>query len=91
MATDRPQPGKNRHAAEVGPAHYDRSTVAYALSAGPWRDWDELLQWLRGDGPGASGLTPDELRGLRQDAERACERGAPFSGDLDRMWAELHR
>ncbi|PRX48637.1 hypothetical protein B0I33_104454 [Prauserella shujinwangii] len=86
-----PRPGSDRPGGNAPAGGYGRSTVAYALEAGPWRSWDELLQWLRGDGLSAPGLTPDELRGLRQDAERACARGAPFSDDLDRVWAELRR
>ncbi len=71
MDADVGPPGVNRPAAETAPANYDRAALEHVLALRPWRDWDEMAAWLRRDGVNDPGLNPDELRGLRQDAERA--------------------
>lgn len=73
----------------VGPGHFDRRCVAYAVSQFPWQSWDEMLGWLRGEGPSARGLNPDQLRGLRQAAERAQAHGVRFENDVDHLWSNL--
>jgi hypothetical protein len=84
------RPGANRTPADVGRGYYDRSTVAY-LATVRWRDWDELLEWLRSEGLNDPHLNSEEVRGVRQDAERASRRDAPFTNSVDELWAELHR
>lgn len=83
------RPGANRPAAARDAAGYGRETVEYVLQDRTWQDWHELLEWLRAEGVDDPQLGPGELRALRQDAERAATRGAPFDNDADRMWREL--
>lgn len=70
---------------------YSRSAVEHVLAVGAWRPWGDLLEYLRGDGPGDPGLDPDQLQDLRQDAERACCRGETFVNDRDALWALVLR
>jgi hypothetical protein len=72
-------------------AGYDRSAVAHVLGVASWREWEDMLGWLRSESPNDPSLNPDEYRVLRQDAERACQAGAPFSNDLQELWAQLRR
>lgn len=68
---------------------FDRAAVGTVLAAGDWAGWDDLLDWLRAEGPGVAELSPGALRGIRQDAERACAMGFPFPHDPDHFYAIL--
>jgi hypothetical protein len=68
---------------------YDQSDVEHLVRVRDWHDWDELLDWLRREGDDDKRLTPGEVRALVRDAERARDRRAPFSLDVDRLWTEL--
>ncbi|WP_410585968.1 hypothetical protein [Amycolatopsis sp. lyj-23] len=68
---------------------FDRAAVETVLAAGDWAGWDDLLEWLRTDGPGVPELAPGALRGIRQDAERACAKGFPLPRDPDHLYAVL--
>ncbi|GAB3146752.1 hypothetical protein GCM10027258_38910 [Amycolatopsis stemonae] len=68
---------------------FDRAAVGAVLAAGDWAGWDDLLEWLRTEGPGVPDLSPGALRGIRQDAERACATGFPFPHDPDHLYAIL--
>ena len=46
----------------IGPRLTNGSVIEHVLAVWPWHDWDELLEWLRGDGPGDPGFNPEELR-----------------------------
>jgi hypothetical protein len=73
------------------PVDYNRGALSHLLGIHPWRRWEDMLDWLRSEGPNDPFLSANEHRALRQDAERAHGDGAPFVNDLDRMWAELRR
>lgn len=68
---------------------FDRAAVQTVLATGDWAGWDDLLGWLRSEGPGVRELSPGALRGVRQDAERACAMGFPFPHDADHLYAVL--
>lgn len=68
---------------------FDRAAVGTVLAAGDWAGWDDLLDWLRTEGPGVPELSPGALRGIGQDAERACAKGFPFPHDPDYLYAIL--
>jgi hypothetical protein len=70
---------------------YNRAAVSHLLGIYPWQQWEDMLDWLRSEGPNDPHLNPDEYRALRQDAERAQAAGVPFTNDLDHVWAELRR
>lgn len=73
------------------PARYNRTAVAHVASAGDWDGWEEMLDWLRSNGPSDPELTPDELRGIRQDAERAAKLDMPFSTEPAELWKALQQ
>lgn len=70
---------------------YDRSDVEHVVGLRDWRDWDELLDWLRQEGDDDNELTPGEVRNLAQDVEAAKQRGAQFDANTDSVWSELQR
>lgn len=82
-------PGANRPYARAAREGYDRRAVEHLLSVRRWENWHELLEWLRSEGTNDPELEPGELRALRQDAERAADRGAEFAHDSDLLWREL--
>ncbi len=84
-------PGGDRPAPRRKPAQYSRTAVAHVTSAGDWHGWEEMLDWLRSNGPSDPDLTPDELRGIRQDAERAAKLDIPFGTDTDGLWRALNQ
>jgi hypothetical protein len=73
------------------PVDYNRAALSHLLGIHPWRGWDEMLGWLRSEGPNDPHLSPNEHRALRQDAERAQGAGVPFTNDLEHLWAQLRR
>ncbi|SFO86810.1 hypothetical protein SAMN05421810_101245 [Amycolatopsis arida] len=85
------EPGTGRRPARRPPADYGRATIRHVLTAGAWQGWDDMLQWLRTNGPNDPEINPDELRGLRQDAERAQRVGEEFTSDPDGFAAALQR
>ena len=68
---------------------YDQRAVEHVLTVARWHDWQDLLEWLRGEAPNDPLLSPGEYRALRQDAERAYRSGASFSSDPDELWQRL--
>jgi hypothetical protein len=73
------------------PVDYNRAALAHLLGIHPWQQWEDMLGWLRSEGPNDPFLSPNEYRALRQDAERAHGAGVPFTNDLDHLWAQLRR
>lgn len=85
-------PGANRPSARppaTGRGDYDRAVVEYVLRDRRWQSWNELLEWLRAEGIDDPYLGQGEVQALRQDAEQAAARAAPFTNDADRLWREL--
>jgi hypothetical protein len=56
-----------------------------------WRDWDELLEWLRNEGDKHRRLTPGEVRNMVGDIERGRQRGVQFQPDARYLWRELRQ
>lgn len=73
------------------PGHYDREVVEHVLRVQYWQDWDDMLSWLRSTGITDPEITPDELRGLRQDAELAKALDLRFRNDTDGMCVTLQQ
>ncbi|MCP2257371.1 hypothetical protein LX15_001056 [Streptoalloteichus tenebrarius] len=83
------QPGAGRP--YVPPRDYDHRDVEHVLGVRRWEGWEELLEWLRAEAINDPELSPDVFGPLRQDAERACARGAEFTSDAARLYQELRR
>lgn len=84
-------PGSNRPKLAGMPNQYDRRAVEHVLAVKHWLGWNEMLAWLRSTGIADPALTPDELRGFRQDAERAQALSLPFSNDAEMMCGILQQ
>ncbi|RCW45941.1 hypothetical protein DFQ14_102243 [Halopolyspora algeriensis] len=85
-------PGANRPSARPSASargDYDSAAVEYVLRDRRWQGWSELLEWLRAEGVNDPHLAQGEVQALRQDAESAAARDAPFTNDADRLWREL--
>jgi hypothetical protein len=84
-----PAPGEHRPEVS-GPGQYGKAALEHVLATGPWQGWDEMLSWLRSSGNNDPELNPDEMRGIRQDAERAWEMDLPFSNDTQQLRSTLN-
>ncbi|GAA1795225.1 hypothetical protein HC028_18240 [Planosporangium flavigriseum] len=68
---------------------YDASDLESVLRVREWRNWDEVIQWLRTEGDNHRRLTPGEVRNMVADMERARQRGVQFKPDAQYLWREL--
>jgi hypothetical protein len=68
---------------------YERSDLESVLRVREWRNWDEMLEWLRNEGDKHRRLTPGEVEHMVEDIERARQRGARFEPDPEHLWREL--
>jgi hypothetical protein len=68
---------------------YGLSDLESVLRVREWRNWDELLEWLRNEGDKHRRLTPGEVRNMVEDIERARQRGVQFQPDAQYLWREL--
>ncbi|HEV7898031.1 MAG TPA: hypothetical protein VGP31_09340 [Planosporangium sp.] len=68
---------------------YGRSDLESVLRVREWRNWDEMLEWLRTEGDKHRRLTPGEVSSMVGDIERARQRGAQFKPDVEYLWREL--
>ncbi|WP_116051126.1 hypothetical protein [Amycolatopsis palatopharyngis] len=85
------RPGENRPEATTQPGQYGRAAIDHVLATEHWHGWEEMLSWLRASGNNDPELNPDEMRGIRQDAERAWEMGLPFSNDAQQLKSTLNQ
>jgi hypothetical protein len=86
-----PEAAGNTSPAGSDPTAYGREAVEHVLAESDWRGWEDMLEWLRATGPGDPVLSPGELRGLRQDAERAARANEPFTRDTGELISLLRR
>jgi uncharacterized Fe-S center protein len=66
---------------------YIQRDLENVLSTRQFRDWDDLLSFLREEGDNVRGVTPGELKQMVEDINRLKEQGAPFTTDA----AELYK
>jgi hypothetical protein len=60
---------------------YTESDVESVLREREWRDWNEVISWLREQGDNHRRLTPGEVRAMVEDFTRLKDQGAPFTTD----------
>jgi hypothetical protein len=60
---------------------YEETDLAHVLGRRDWRDWDELISWLREQGDNDRRLTPGEVKHMVEDLSRLKEQGVPFTKD----------
>jgi hypothetical protein len=68
---------------------YDVSDVEAVYRYVNPTNWNELIDWLKGEeqGPGqAKRITAEEARALRADCERLQQQGQAFPATADEFW-----
>lgn len=70
---------------------YDRSDVEHLMRKRDWRDYDQMIAWLRQQGDADNRLTPGEVHHLVDDLSRVKQRGAGFITDPAQLYRELKR
>jgi hypothetical protein len=70
---------------------YDASDVEHLMKVRSWKNYAEMIGWLKRDGYDDNELTPGEVDHLLQDLEGAVQRKAAFVTDPDKLYKELKR
>jgi hypothetical protein len=70
---------------------YDISDVEHLMRVRAWRNYTEMIDWLKRDGYDDNELTPGEVDHLVGDLSRAVQRKTEFTSDPQRLYKELKR
>lgn len=70
---------------------YDASDVKHLLDVQSWKNYDEMIGWLKRKGYNDNELTPGEVDYLLQDLNRLKDRKAGFISDPDQLCDALKR
>jgi hypothetical protein len=70
---------------------YTASDVESVMRVRQWRDWDEVISWLREEGDDHRRLTPGEVKHMVEDFTRLKEQGAPFTTDPQQLYEQAHK
>jgi hypothetical protein len=65
---------------------YGENDLRNILSMRQWRDWDELINWVRKEGDNVRGVTPGEAKQMVEDFARLKEKGAPLTTDPHELY-----
>jgi hypothetical protein len=60
---------------------YDERELEKVLRMRQWRNWDEVISWLRDEGDKDRRLTPGEVRQMVEDLNRLKEQSVPLDAD----------
>jgi hypothetical protein len=67
---------------------YDESDVKLVLGMREWKNWDELISWLREEGDNYRRLTPGEVKHMVEDFTRLKEQGVQFTTDPHQLFTQ---
>jgi hypothetical protein len=67
---------------------YGQRDLENVLNAREFRNWDELISWLREEGDKVRGVTPGELKQMVEDLTHLKERGTPFTTDAAKIYQQ---
>jgi RNA polymerase-interacting CarD/CdnL/TRCF family regulator len=70
---------------------YDASDVQHLLRIQQWRNYDEMIKWLRREGNNDNELTPGEVNHLIDDLSRIKQRGTEMISEPNQLYKELKR
>jgi hypothetical protein len=72
---------------------YGEGDVKNVLQARNFKDWDQLVQWLKKEGDNVRGVTPGELKQMVEDFDRLKQQGVQFTTDPHQLYqqAAQHR
>jgi hypothetical protein len=70
---------------------YDVSDVKRLMRVQLWRNYSEMITWLKREGDADPKLTPGEVSHLVEDLSRLKQRGTQFMTDPARLYEELKR
>jgi hypothetical protein len=65
---------------------YEESDLQHVLRRQEWKNWDEVISWLREEGDNDRRLTPGEVKHMVQDLSRVKEQGEPFTKDAHQIF-----
>lgn len=69
---------------------YKEDDVEQVMRKREWRDWDEVISWLREQGDADRRLTPGEVKHMVEDFTRLKEQGVPFTRDAHKLYEQAH-
>ncbi|HEX5595426.1 MAG TPA: hypothetical protein VFX61_05285 [Micromonosporaceae bacterium] len=70
---------------------YDASDVKHLMDVKSWKNYDEMIAWLKRDGYDDNELTPGEVDHLLQDLNRIKQKKTEFITDPDRLCDTLKK
>ena len=70
---------------------YEQGDLEGVLRAREFRNWDELISWLREEGDELRRLTPGEVKQMVDDLTHLKERGAPFTTDPAELYKQARQ
>lgn len=71
------------------PRPYGERDLENVMKAREWRNWDELIDWLRTEGDKMRGLTPGEVKQMIQDFSQMKEKGEPLPTDPHELYQRV--
>lgn len=75
----------------TGEKDYEVSDVKHLMRLRSWKNYNEIISWLKRDGTADSKLTPSEVDFLVADLSRLKQQGTEFITDPARLHDELKR
>lgn len=70
---------------------YEISDVKHLMRLRTWKNYNEMISWLKREGTADSKLTPSEVDFLVADLSRLKQQGTEFISDPARLHEELKR
>jgi hypothetical protein len=70
---------------------YTESDVESVMRVREWKNWDEVISWLRKEGDNHRRLTPGEVKHMVEDFTRLKEQGVPFTTQPDEVYKRAHQ
>jgi hypothetical protein len=69
---------------------YGEGDVKNIMEGHQWRNWDELISFVREEGDRVRGVTPGEAKQMLEDFQRMKQRGAKLPSDPHELYQMAH-
>ncbi|MEU9828469.1 hypothetical protein [Micromonospora chersina] len=68
---------------------YDVTDIERLMGKRDWKNYDDVIKWLKKEGDEDRRFTPGEVQHMIDDFSRAREKGTDFSHDPERLYKKL--